>query len=225
MTKERQKEQPEEKRRTNGHKYSCSCPICINMKHAKRGGDVDADMNEDETPQIAGKKTNKHKASSKSKKHSKRRIRISNDDDSANFQIAGRKTKRKKTKHLKKGNGHKAFCKCPICKNMKKGGESANDKDAVEDATDNDYEEANIDEIPEYDASAKPPQEEPLEEPREEPREEPHEEPSEEPLEEPQKAQEEPNQSQGELVGGNRKAKKRRTRKSKKSSKRRSRRR
>jgi len=57
------------KKRRNGHKYSCKCPICINMKHAKRGGDNDelADYSEDEEvgSQIAGrkKKRNGHKPS------------------------------------------------------------------------------------------------------------------------------------------------------------------
>ena len=57
------------KRRKNGHKYSCKCPICINMKHAKRGGDNDnlaKDIEEQESSigsQIAGrkKKSNGHK--------------------------------------------------------------------------------------------------------------------------------------------------------------------
>ena len=60
------------KRRRNGHKYSCKCPICINMKHAKRGGDndeFDKDLENKDSDdsgigsQIAGrkKKANGHK--------------------------------------------------------------------------------------------------------------------------------------------------------------------
>jgi hypothetical protein len=49
-------------RKKNGHKESCKCPICMNMKHdKKKGGYMDVDMEEEEeeimtNTQSAGKK-------------------------------------------------------------------------------------------------------------------------------------------------------------------------
>lgn len=32
------------KKKSNGHKQTCQCPICKNMKKSKRGGDIDENM-------------------------------------------------------------------------------------------------------------------------------------------------------------------------------------
>jgi hypothetical protein len=85
------------KKRRNGHKYSCKCPICVNMKHAKRGGDND-DRN-----------FNEYEADDKNDMNNMKNDNI-NDKEIVGSQIAGNK---------KKSNGHKKMCTCPICKNMK----------------------------------------------------------------------------------------------------------
>ena len=122
------------KKRRNGHKYSCKCPICINMKHAKRGGDNDelTDNLEDETvgSQVAGrkKKGNGHKPSCgcpicKNMRKKGGDIETDEDETEIDSQVAGRK---------KKGNGHKPSCGCPICKNMrKKGGDEDKKEDDI----------------------------------------------------------------------------------------------
>jgi hypothetical protein len=125
------------KRRKNGHKYSCKCPICINMKHAKRGGDNDelAEDLEEQQPnmgsQVAGrkKKGNGHKPTCGCPICKNMRKKGGKDDEfddsELGSQIAGRK---------KKGNGHKPSCGCPICQNMrKKGGEEDKKDDKKED--------------------------------------------------------------------------------------------
>jgi len=122
------------KKRSNGHKYSCKCPICVNMKHAKRGGDIDADDKNDSNnyiddnrdnigSQIAGnkKKSNGHKKkcpcpickNMKNKRGGDKSIDevVVDEEEYLPKNIFGGK---------KKGNGHKKMYTCPICKNMKK---------------------------------------------------------------------------------------------------------
>ena len=144
------------KRRRNGHKYSCKCPICINMKHAKRGGDndeLDKELEEDKSnmgSQIAGqkKKSNGHKKKCGCPICQNMLKKKGGDDEESGIgsQIAGRK---------KKGNGHKKNCGCPICQNMrKKGGDEENESDKKEDedmksieieALDNEYDDLDKD--------------------------------------------------------------------------------
>ena len=130
-------------KKKNGHKPSCDCPICKNMKNAKKGGynDDDSEGEYDEmdkndssiTGGKRGKKSNGHKAnckypicknmkkggdnedddSSSSDSDSSSDSESSSDEEIEQSQKAGRR---------KKGNGHKAKCKRPICKNMKKKG-------------------------------------------------------------------------------------------------------
>jgi hypothetical protein len=80
------------KRKSNGHKANCKCPICKNMK-MKKGGALD-----DESSSDGDSSSN------------------SDGDSSSDSESNGGGKKKRK------GNGHKAACKCPICKNMKKGG-------------------------------------------------------------------------------------------------------
>jgi len=90
-------------RRKNGHKMTCSCPICINMKHCKRGGgDAFEDVNfGDETHSLSDEN-----------------LAAPVDNGQAPAPTFGGKRKRKSSG--KKGNGHKLTCSCPICKNMAK---------------------------------------------------------------------------------------------------------
>jgi hypothetical protein len=92
-------------KKSNGHKGACKCPICINMKHkkassknrrvkrnsTKKGMDEEMEGGEEELDMDGGQEV----------------------DDGDKFIIGGGKKR--------KGNGHKPTCKCPICKNMRKG--------------------------------------------------------------------------------------------------------
>jgi hypothetical protein len=152
------------KKRGNGHKASCGCPICKNMKNSKRGGE------EPETEfKTGGKKKNGHKANCGcpiciNMKHAKRTKRnrhnkhrgskkrgggedeneldekqhgmieeeldeekhgFDKEDEYVDIDIEGGRRR-------KKSNGHKANCKCPICKNMKKNKRGGNDDGDIE---------------------------------------------------------------------------------------------
>jgi hypothetical protein len=133
------------KKKSNGHKANCKCPICKNMK-MKKGGSM-----QELRPAnfLGGKKANGHKATCKcpicvNMKHQKaskknRRVTRSkltrrggadddsdSDSDSSSSSSSSSDSDSDTTmgggKKKRKGNGHKAACKCPICKNMKKGG-------------------------------------------------------------------------------------------------------
>lgn len=92
-------------KKSNGHKMNCKCPICKNM--GKKGGsEVEATKDEydniDDVP----------KANTKSDTSTNNTPTPDN-----NLQKGGLKIKSLR----KRGNGHKANCMCPICKNMRKG--------------------------------------------------------------------------------------------------------
>jgi len=164
-TKESVPDQMGGKRRKNGHKYSCACPICINIKHAKRGGDNDIlaqdkgnEITANVVSQLAGekKKSNGHKLKCscpicKNMTKKKRNIGVNklenygnNNDDISNISGGSRK---KNTKSFKRN--HKKNCPCPICKNMRKkrgGGEDTKKKDGMEtEALDSEYD--NVEDI------------------------------------------------------------------------------
>ena len=154
-------------KRKNGHKFSCSCHICENMKNkAKRGGYAD-DVKKAQEYAAGSKKKNGHRQACrcpicKNMKNSKKRYgkksnrrtmkrRGGGDDEEEDYMMdipeedevkekeGEGKEKEDKGKEKegetekepkggrkkKRGNGHKANCKCPICKNMrkKKGGQ------------------------------------------------------------------------------------------------------
>jgi hypothetical protein len=99
-------------RKKNGHRRDCKCPICKNMSRSKnmsrfkkRGG------GSDDNSSSSSDDSSSEDDSSSSEDNS-----ISPEDDtnsnSLDTKIGGRK---------KRGNGHKPNCKCPICKNMRKG--------------------------------------------------------------------------------------------------------
>ena len=159
-------------RRRNGHKANCSCHICENMKNkAKRGGYAE-DAEKEQLKLMGGsKKKNGHKMNCpcricKNMKNAKKGgdgddmeedyMKKDQEEEDSDFQGG---------KRSKKSNGHKANCKCPICKNMrksKKGGEEPDienqlgdieqgmDKGSELPASDNEY-----DKLDEYDAAEK----------------------------------------------------------------------
>ena len=125
-------------KKKNGHKANCECPICVNMKHAnkskytknkknkrggtkkRRGGNDDDDDDEDVADAPANADNSGSDASA-----SVRDARVArapshpdgtsgNGETSENVDTSGGRKKKKK-------NGHKANCKCPICKNTQKG--------------------------------------------------------------------------------------------------------
>lgn len=123
-------------RRKNGHKTSCSCHICDNMKNkAKRGGYND-DVEKEMIKQMGGSnKKNGHKPNCscpicKNMKHAKKKGGADED-----VKQGGRK---------KKGNGHKANCKCPICKNMSKNKKGGQEEPDIENGLRGDIEEGGI---------------------------------------------------------------------------------
>lgn len=154
-------------KRKNGHKFSCSCHICENMKNkAKRGGYAD-DVKKAQEYAAGSKKKNGHRQACicpicKNMKNSKKRYgkksnrrtmkrRGGGDGDDEEYMMdipeedevkesnekepqesegeekegEGKEKEPKGGRKKKRGNGHKANCKCPICKNMrkKKGGQ------------------------------------------------------------------------------------------------------
>jgi hypothetical protein len=124
-------------KRKNGHKISCKCHICENMKNkANRGG-----YTEDSEKQSAGStKKNGHKMNCKcpicknmmnAKRGGKTEDSSSDEEeepdleetDTAEEEVVEEDTDSDVLEGGKrKGNGHKKTCTCPICKNMRKKG-------------------------------------------------------------------------------------------------------
>ena len=117
-------------KKSNGHKMNCKCPICKNMgKKSKKGGaETEAENKEyddlDKIPE-ANTDTNTNTDANENIDTS-----ATNDTPTTNATpttndtptAGGRKRKTMRLKTLRKrGNGHKANCMCPICKNMRKG--------------------------------------------------------------------------------------------------------
>jgi hypothetical protein len=109
------------KKKGNGHKSNCKCPICKNMrKKSKKGGDEEPDI-ENQLGDIEEGKVKGDNSDSVSE------IPASSDDydeldaaekgESGVNKVGGTRKKR----GSRKSNGHKANCGCPICKNMKRG--------------------------------------------------------------------------------------------------------
>jgi hypothetical protein len=152
----------------NGHKASCSCHICNNIKNkAKRGGYAE-DAEKAALNRAGGsKKKNGHTPTCacpicKNMKNAKKNKRGGDGDyiekdeqvdvDEETVVEGGGKTRRHNKKN---GNGHKSRCGCPICKNMKKksrkGGSDTNSlllnsssssmsgENTVENAADDEY--------------------------------------------------------------------------------------
>jgi hypothetical protein len=126
----------------NGHRKACECPICKNMKNSKKrgcskyrntkrrtGGDDDeTDTSNDETD-------------------------TSNEEDALGEDAFGEKEQHEQKdieedknggRRKNKSNGHKEYCKCPICKNMRKKKGGNNNKQPDEENQIGDVEEAGI---------------------------------------------------------------------------------
>jgi hypothetical protein len=113
-------------KKKNGHKLKCGCPICQNMKHAKKGGN-DGIVNDEETGNTTDMENTDD--SDSIRKYSKTTTAEEDDyDEIDNIPennpksggVTRRKNRRGGRKTKRRGNGHKKNCKCPICKNMKK---------------------------------------------------------------------------------------------------------
>ena len=128
-------------KKKNGHRANCKCPICKNMLNSKKGGKKGGSRYEEKE----GTTTDKKESGSDSKDQSTDSEDEETESDSEDEDQPGGRNK-------KKGNGHKANCKCPICKNMrksKKGGDGISDlnsdmKENETEASDEDYNENKI---------------------------------------------------------------------------------
>lgn len=127
-------------KKKNGHKANCGCPICINMKHAKRSR---------RNKQHKRRGTKKVRGGSDGDDELDKTQHGMDDESELDETQHGMNGGRRKKK---RSNGHKSICKCPICKNMKgckRGGEGDIEKEVSTTVTtkagDEDYE--NIDEI------------------------------------------------------------------------------
>ena len=157
---EKQEQSGGKKKKGNGHKANCKCPICKNMKKSKKGGedpdienqkgdieeggikgesettasdseyddidnipdadtnaDADADANAAELGEAgpgykAGGTRKRRRTRGSKRKHVSKRYGGSKKKSNGN--------KTYKNRGMKKSNGHKPVCKCPICINMKK---------------------------------------------------------------------------------------------------------
>jgi hypothetical protein len=127
-------------KKKNGHKPDCGCPICKNMKNkakkGKRGGNLtrsnsDSDvMDVEESEEILGPSGEIFR---------QRRSADWVQEEPIIYDIDGGRKK--------KGNGHKANCNCPICKNMKKSKKGGQDPDTdydIESGVRGDIEEGGI---------------------------------------------------------------------------------
>ena len=132
-------------KKNNGHKMNCGCPICKNMsKKSRKGGAISPDTpfqpdkNYDdlenipeattlEVPQDANQSSlNETTVRGNAPFETATEDELNDLSSSYTPTVNGgrkRKTIRKSMKKSmkKRGNGHKANCGCPICKNMRKG--------------------------------------------------------------------------------------------------------
>jgi hypothetical protein len=102
-------------KKKNGHRKNCDCPICKNMKKSKKGGDDDYEDEEDID-------SNDDEDSSSDEEDSSSDEEDMNEEPDEVDKNGGNKKKNKK-------NGHKVNCKCPICKNMRKGKSGGDEPD------------------------------------------------------------------------------------------------
>jgi hypothetical protein len=155
-------------KRKNGHKLNCVCHICENMKNKARRGGYEEEVEKEQEKKMGGsKKKNGHRRDCvcpicKNMRNSKKRGGSNLNsktkkilDDDVTEEVEGEEiiepndeeveekekeiiTSDTERKGGKKGNGHKANCQCPICKNIhkKKGGanDENNEKGDIEEA-------------------------------------------------------------------------------------------
>jgi rubredoxin len=103
-------------KKSNGHKANCTCPICKNMKKKnKKGGDDDNDESDIVVMSSKPDQTTSTGTTSTEATTGKVVTASDNEYDEIDAVENGKGGTRKR-----RSNGHKATCKCPICKNMKK---------------------------------------------------------------------------------------------------------
>jgi hypothetical protein len=134
-------------KRKNGHKLNCICHICENIKNKANRGGYEEDIKKNQLKRMGGsKKKNGHKPdcncpickNMKMYKEQKGGIIKNNgdedSDDSSTSSSSSSSSEEKfysgGKKNIKRGNGHKMSCGCPICKNNrnKKGGNESDIK-------------------------------------------------------------------------------------------------
>jgi hypothetical protein len=130
-------------KKSNGHKMNCKCPICKNMsKKSNKGGAVVPDnstvstASDDEykdvenIPEATTREIPENESSSNAETgngnplSSMTATQDEIDELGSSFTpnvTGGRRRKTMKKSMRNRGNGHKANCGCPICKNMRKG--------------------------------------------------------------------------------------------------------
>jgi hypothetical protein len=103
------------KKKSNGHKATCGCPICRNMMMKKGGGVAPAPTSHGLGPSPPGSNMPGAPGSG------------ANSTTKPGMPPAEPSVPAPKVGGKKKSNGHKATCGCPICRNMmmKKGGSDA----------------------------------------------------------------------------------------------------
>ena len=107
-------------KKSNGHKATCSCPICKNMKKkGKKGGeepDIENQIGDIEEGKVKGVNFQPAKADTTP---AKKEIEANHDEYDELDAVEKGEARKGGTRKRRRSNGHKATCKCPICKNMK----------------------------------------------------------------------------------------------------------
>jgi len=117
-------------KRKNGHRMNCDCHICENIKKKHERGGYEEDRQKKILKLKGGpEKKNGHKPdcycpicknmkNKHGRKTKKKDGHMESSDDE--YHKAGEDGIKNKTGLIRKGNGHKQGCGCPICKNMRK---------------------------------------------------------------------------------------------------------
>jgi len=105
-------------KKSNGHKATCGCPICKNMKKkGKKGGqepDIENQLGDIEEGKVKGVNSEPNKKEIEANPDEYDELNAMEEGRSGSAYNVGGTRKRRRS------NGHKATCKCPICKNIKK---------------------------------------------------------------------------------------------------------
>ena len=119
-------------KRKNGHRMNCDCHICENIKKKHERGGYEEDRQKKMLKLKGGpKKKNGHKpdcdcpiCKNMKNKHGRKTQKHGGGEDEDNEEKEEKKKMvvggKQKTRRIRKGNGHKSSCGCPICKNMRK---------------------------------------------------------------------------------------------------------
>jgi hypothetical protein len=106
-------------KKSNGHKGTCKCPICKNMK--KKGGgkepDIENQLGDIEEGIVKGEKTETMDVQTKETPATEEEY---DELDAAEKGMAGPGAIGGGTRKRRRSNGHKPNCGCPICKNIKR---------------------------------------------------------------------------------------------------------